>query len=178
VNAIDNSGIVYACGSGGMLYKSADTGNTWTRQFTGTANELTAMSFIDGEHGVAVGNRGTILWLKGGTVTDVSPLPPNRSPAGFVLNQNYPNPFNPSTTIHFVLPSSSNVTLQIFNVLGQQVALPLYQVWMAEGDHSVHFDAGELSSGVYFYRVSAEEVGSLNRVRQIQVRSGKMLLMR
>jgi len=70
----------------------------------------------------------------------------------FTLSQNYPNPFNPTTTIEFNLPKQSNVRVDVFNTLGQQVK-SLVNGEFSAGEHSVKFDAGALSSGVYFYRL-------------------------
>ena len=72
----------------------------------------------------------------------------------FALEQNYPNPFNPSTTIRYSLPERSQVTLAVFNTLGQQVAL-LQNGEEEEGYHEVKFDGSKLASGVYLYRMQA-----------------------
>jgi hypothetical protein len=72
----------------------------------------------------------------------------------FVLQQNYPNPFNPSTTIQFALASASYVTLKIFNILGQEVATLINEKREA-GQHTVQWDARNLASGVYFYKLQA-----------------------
>jgi len=72
----------------------------------------------------------------------------------YQLYKNYPNPFNPSTNIEFSLPKSSNVKLIVYNVLGQKVAT-LIDGKMNTGKHSVSFNASNLSSGMYFYRLEA-----------------------
>ena len=74
-------------------------------------------------------------------------------PNSYELGQNYPNPFNPSTEISFALPKAGDVTLEVYNVLGQRVAT-LVDGAMDAGTHYVTFDADMYSSGVYFYRLS------------------------
>jgi len=74
----------------------------------------------------------------------------------FDLKQNYPNPFNPTTTIQFDLPEDAVVTLKIYNMLGQEVQTLLDREDMIEGTQEVQFNAQNLSSGVYFYRIVAE----------------------
>jgi hypothetical protein len=76
-------------------------------------------------------------------------------PAAYRLHQNYPNPFNPSTTIGFELPDPSTVTLRIYNIIGQEVAVVLDREEMDEGLQELDFDASALPSGVYFYRLEA-----------------------
>ncbi len=76
-------------------------------------------------------------------------------PEQFELRQNYPNPFNPSTTIEFNLPEEARVTLTIYNMLGQQVAYLLDNQELEDGEQSVEFDASNLPSGIYFYRITA-----------------------
>ncbi len=77
------------------------------------------------------------------------------TPNEFELSQNYPNPFNPTTNIAFKLGNASNVTLSVYNVLGQKVASLLTNRKMTAGSHVVGFDASQLSSGIYFYRLEA-----------------------
>jgi len=84
-------------------------------------------------------------------------------PLQFELAQNYPNPFNPSTTIKFSIPQSSNVTLKIFNTLGQEVTSLINQN-MESGVHTINFDASQLNSGIYFYRLDA---GSYSEVKKM-----------
>ncbi len=80
--------------------------------------------------------------------------PSSAIPEKFALSQNYPNPFNPSTQISYQLPATEKVDLRVFDILGREVAVLASGVQSA-GQHSVKFDAVSLSSGVYFYRLSA-----------------------
>ncbi len=80
--------------------------------------------------------------------------PVTQIPSKYELSQNYPNPFNPSTTIQFALPKAGVVSLKVYNILGEEVAT-LINREMNAGFQSVNFDASQLSSGLYLYRISA-----------------------
>jgi hypothetical protein len=72
----------------------------------------------------------------------------------YTLSQNYPNPFNPSTKIEFSIPKASQVTLKIYNLIGQEVATLVNDV-LTSGSHTASFNAGSMASGVYFYTIKA-----------------------
>jgi hypothetical protein len=72
----------------------------------------------------------------------------------FVLSQNYPNPFNPSTTISFAIPSKAYVTLKVFDIMGREVATIVSEE-LSAGNYSRQWNAANMSSGIYFYRLQA-----------------------
>jgi len=76
-------------------------------------------------------------------------------PSGYELSQNYPNPFNPMTTIQFNLPKTSNVTLKIFNVIGEEITT-IVSKQLPAGNYSYKWDASNHASGVYLYRLEAD----------------------
>jgi len=75
-------------------------------------------------------------------------------PGNFNLQQNYPNPFNANTTISFELDQSANITLQIYDILGKKIQTTQINDFFQEGFHSIKFDAGSLTSGIYFYKLN------------------------
>jgi subtilisin family serine protease len=76
------------------------------------------------------------------------------APKNFALMQNFPNPFNPSTTIEFSIPQASNVSIQVYNIIGELVGSLVNQTLEA-GYHRFNFDAGSLPSGTYVYQLKA-----------------------
>ncbi len=85
------------------------------------------------------------------------------TPTAYQLDQNYPNPFNPTTEIRFSLPEESKVVLEIYNLTGAKVAT-LVNGRMSAGFHSVNFDAGQLPSGVYLYKIKANGFSSTKKM--------------
>lgn len=84
-------------------------------------------------------------------------------PASYELLQNFPNPFNPSTVIKFGLPKNGFVTLKVYDALGKEVA-QLVNGNLNAGTYNVDFNASRLSSGVYFYRISAGEFTEIRKM--------------
>lgn len=89
-------------------------------------------------------------------------------PTEFALEQNYPNPFNPSTEINFALPTDAFVELSVFNILGQNVAT-LVAGDLPAGEHFIRWngtdsDGGSVASGIYFYRITAENFSATKKM--------------
>ena len=81
----------------------------------------------------------------------------------FKIYQNYPNPFNPSTKISFVIPQRSNVSLKVYNITGTEIATLVNEV-KDPGAYSINFNAEKLSSGVYFYKITAGKFSSVRKM--------------
>ena len=124
--------------------------NTSAKAFTGDMNSQPA---------------GDPRWWAG--IVGVNDNNNNALPTKFTLEQNYPNPFNPSTKIVYNIPKESQVKLEIFNILGQQVATLVNEVKPA-GRYNINFDASQLSSGVYVYQLTSQN----------QILSKKMMLLK
>ncbi len=97
----------------------------------------------------------------------------NRVPENFMLAQNYPNPFNPVTTIGFSLPENSNVQLSVFDILGREVEVLVNEI-LSAGEYKYVFDAGRLSSGIYFYKLETSGIGNFEKATETK----KMVLIK
>jgi hypothetical protein len=84
--------------------------------------------------------------------------PMNLGPDAYALHQNYPNPFNPTTTIEFELGSDAIVTVKVFNTLGQEVVTLAEKEEFNAGQNELEFDGAGLASGIYYYRITAEDI--------------------
>jgi len=89
-----------------------------------------------------------------GSVTGIN-IDPGSIPAKFELAQNYPNPFNPSTTIKLALPKDGNVSLKVYDILGNET-LTLIEGYQKAGTYNLYFNGSNLSSGVYYYRLISD----------------------
>jgi hypothetical protein len=92
----------------------------------------------------------------------------------YILFPNYPNPFNPTTTINYSTPSNGFVKLSVLNTLGEEVST-LVNEFISAGSHEVTFNAENLASGIYFYRLQAVPTG---RQAGSFVETKKMVLLR
>jgi CubicO group peptidase (beta-lactamase class C family) len=128
---------------------------------TGTTTERQEYSYVDRD--VTTGKyfyrlkqidyNGTYEYLPAGQAGSIE-IEVDATPVSFSLEQNYPNPFNPSTTIKFNLPEKEFVTIKVYDVMGNEVATLINDEKPA-GSLSIEFDASDLASGSYFYKLQA-----------------------
>ena len=85
------------------------------------------------------------------------------APSKFALSQNYPNPFNPSTSINYELPITNYVLLKVYDLTGREVMQLVNEIKPA-GYYTVKFDASNLSSGMYFYKIQAGDFSSVKKM--------------
>lgn len=103
--------------------------------------------------------------VTGTSVTDVEQE--TELPTAFELKQNYPNPFNPTTTISYSLPLAGNVSLKIYDILGNEVA-QLVNGFQNSGSYSIKFDGKNLASGIYFYRLNSGNFSSVKKLTLVK----------
>ena len=95
-------------------------------------------------------------------ITGITPIS-TQLPSSYSLSQNYPNPFNPVTKINFAIPKQGFVTLKVYDMLGRMVS-ELLSGYKQAGSYSVDFNAGNLSSGVYFYRLEVNGFSDIKKM--------------
>lgn len=166
----------YVCGRYGTILRTTNGGLNWSNETSGTSVFLYGIQYLNEQAAYAVGDGGTIL----STVSVIGIQQINGNiPAEFSLSQNYPNPFNPVTKISFTIPLLSTTPhtgrgvsevdglpaagrgvltkMIVFDALGRKVT-ELVNQELKPGTYEVDFDAGNLSSGTYFYRLEAGDL--------------------
>ena len=115
--------------------------------------KLSDVSVIDNSGKIQTVENAIVKTMNSVSVEDpISELPQKTQLIG-----NYPNPFNPSTIIRYELANRSNVTLAVYDVIGRKVAVLINNQQLAAGNHEVRFDAAGLASGLYLYRLQADQ---------------------
>ncbi len=153
---VDASGRVYVSSWASGVFVSEDNGATWTSMGMGGAG-VSSLMVSNNAKNVFVGTKEGKVFMSSvdGKVTTVNSE--EEIPTKFELNQNYPNPFNPATTIQFAIPEAGNYSLRIYDILGQEV-VTLIDGQLNIGMHKVNFDASRLSSGMYIYKLTGNNV--------------------
>ena len=147
------------------------TGVRAPRNADGSLPEINYMQLVHGSRFIDAGTNVGLPYF--GDAPDLGAFESNYplgvasttlTPAAFTLAQNYPNPFNPSTQIRFSLDKASWTTLDVFNLLGQHIAM-LYDGVAAPGKfYTVTFHADNLPTGVYFYRLRSDNRMQLKKL--------------
>ncbi len=141
---------------------STDNGVSWTALTIDTIDVNVIHSRGDTSYAL-LENGGLYTLTKNGIVTSVESQPPRRLPVAFQLLQNYPNPFNPVTIINYRLPSTSFVTLRLYNILGEEVET-LVNGMEQGGYKTVRWDGSNMPSGVYFLHLQAGPFSAVNKI--------------
>lgn len=150
---LGHGGIPYwANGTNGGLYLTEDDGKNWIKLYDGTVN-LIRLDYNEPRY-IYIGTKFGLMRMQDSLVTEVEDDTENILTC-FSLNQNYPNPFNPSTTIEFTIPKKEEVQLNIFNSLGQKIAV-LIDEPLSNGNYRIDFNGQKYSSGVYFYQLKTK----------------------
>ncbi len=170
-------------------FRSSDTGGQWYGPVSNSNSYTTQMHNFDGyldlRADVTSGVQQTSA-TRHVSCTDCSggPLSPQiavdtvqstNAPAGYIIEQNYPNPFNPTTEIRFALPKPSYAKLIVYDMLGREVAR-LADGQMGPGYHSVTWNASNVSSGIYIYRLVASPAEPSSAGNFVQVK--RMIVMK
>jgi len=118
--------------------------------FVGLQSKVECCQLSAGTYYIAVDGYGSSTGNFNLCVSECAPLEAGELPVGYSLKQNVPNPFNPTTTINFTMGETGAASLKVYDLSGREVAT-LVNGNVERGEHSVAFDASNLSSGVYFY---------------------------
>ncbi|HRI84187.1 MAG TPA: T9SS type A sorting domain-containing protein [Ignavibacteria bacterium] len=168
INSLEGNGTDWwATRTGNTVFRSTDGAATWSTAYTLTGAAFNDMDFavVGGcPVGWAVSSAGLIAKMSNlvnviGTSSEI--------PSSFSLMQNYPNPFNPETNINFSIPKSGLVTLKIYDISGKEVATLVNELKNA-GSYVVGFNAANLPSGAYFYRMQTEGFAETKKMMLIK----------
>lgn len=150
------------------VLRTTDFGATWSLQTISESApnvNVTSSSMIDKYNYFIAGGtfqEGRIYNTKNGGSTSIN----NNGgivTSDYSLSQNFPNPFNPATSIKFNLPVRSNVTLKVYNGLGKEI-IELVNEQKAEGSYEIKFDASNLPSGVYYYKLTSDNFSDTKKM--------------
>jgi photosystem II stability/assembly factor-like uncharacterized protein len=144
----------------GVILETRDGGNNWTAVVDNLMGPMKSL-YIRNNLGWASGEYGLLLHT-----TNTGPVwveDEDIIPDTYSLEQNYPNPFNPSTKIKFSMPSASDVTLVVYDMLGREISV-LINEQKSPGLYEVLFDGTNLSSGIYMYKLKAGDFTSVKKM--------------
>lgn len=145
-------------------------GQSW--QLFDIYNSPLPNNFINGlavdkfNHKLIATNEGLAIYREDGIVVEVEDKPETK-PERFILHQNYPNPFNLQTKIRYTIPEGGRVSLRVYNIIGEEVA-NLVDRYLTAGEYETEFNASNLPSGIYIYRLSSEKFTQVKKMLLIK----------
>jgi photosystem II stability/assembly factor-like uncharacterized protein len=149
-----------------QVYKTTDGGYNWSQQVINSSNSIEYVYFINPNTGYAGGGNGAIYKTTTGGTVFVNNIS-TEVPSAYSLGQNYPNPFNPVTKIKFDIPrwrgEGGWTSLKIYDITGREIQT-LVNEKLQPGSYEVSFDSSALSSGVYFYKMTAGDYSKARRM--------------
>lgn len=150
------------------LYTSKNNGMDWTEVISGIPSDATVYSLTGNSQNILFAGTNTYGVYKGND--NVSSIGnENQHPEIFTLQQNFPNPFNPETTIKYSLASQGKVTLNVFDITGK-IVKTLVNAFQPQGDYSITFNATDLTSGIYFYKMEiTSDVNSYSEIKKMML---------
>ena len=151
ISSLAATGTNLFAGANGV-YLLGNNGGSWTSVSSGLPSGGVGALVVFGSY-LFAGKGGNVFRRPLSDLTSVADRP-EAIPSHFELSQNYPNPFNPSTSIKYQIASASHVTLEIFDILGRAVATLVNEV-KQPGTYTIRWDASNMASGAYFYRIQA-----------------------
>ena len=151
---ISSDGKIYAATQGNWLYESDDNGDNWFLVNGGLNDSKYILSLEITKSGFLFAGMDYYGIYKSANKVVTTLNEENTVPSKFELMQNYPNPFNPSTSIEYSVPSNEYVLLKVYDLLGNEVNT-LVNERQSAGNYEVNFDASNLASGIYFYRIQS-----------------------
>ncbi len=150
--SFDTTNTAYVSSWNSGVFASTNTGSSW--ESLGMQGMGASSVIIDSESNqVLVGTSDGALFNRPAVIVGVDDQ--TSSIKSFNIEQNYPNPFNPNTVIKYSIPKSTNVKLEIYDVLGRLVT-SLVNSYQQAGEYSINFNANGLTSGVYLYKISTD----------------------
>lgn len=162
-----NKTVVFGVEAGTVLYNNV---NVMDGSYV-SENRTAAVGIMAGFNGNITDDGWKLIhagieWITEGGNVGVESQSNNLKPSEYSLEQNYPNPFNPSTSIRFTMKEAGNVKLKVFDLLGNEAATVIDGEYKSVGSHTVNFDAHNLTSGVYFYKL---EAGSFSEIKKMSL---------
>jgi hypothetical protein len=157
-----NSKTGWICGDGGLIMKTTNAGINWQNQYTGTTKSIRDLYVLNENYLWASGDSGVVLRTTTGGATFINNNTIEK-PEKYELYQNYPNPFNSMTNVKFEILNAEMVEIKVFDLSGKEVRT-LVNEYKQAGTYEVSFDAEGLSSGIYFYKMTAGEFSDVKRM--------------